>query len=168
MSRRDSNCGFRLQERQVTIGDQLIVVVQFDDLKDKIKKALTDEGILSLEIMRNTRKLIKAEEPFQKRKLRTNGPRVLLLKMNDEQSAGLNLTNLNTRSVSTLGWHQQNNGRIRRFGQTTNSIDTYRYGDLWIEREQKAELSMVARAVLRQYTYCVSIGSAESMARDSM
>jgi hypothetical protein len=59
MSRRDSDCQFRLQERQVTIGDRLIVFVQFDDPKDKIKKALTEhEGILSLEITGNIRKLI--------------------------------------------------------------------------------------------------------------
>ena len=133
----------------ITSGDRLIVFVQFDDLKDKIKEALTDEGISSLEITGNIRKMIKAVEPFQKAKPGKNDPRVLLLKMDDEQSAGLNLTNLNhaifvhpllaPTKQAYQAYETQAIGRIRRFGQTkkvhthrflvTNSIDTEIYND---------------------------------------
>jgi SNF2 family DNA or RNA helicase len=133
----------------ITSGDRLIVFVQFDDLKDKVKEALSDEGIPSLEITGNIRKMIKAVEPFQKTKPGKNDPRVLLLKMDDEQSAGLNLTNLNhaifvhpllaPTKQAYQAYETQAIGRIRRFGQTktvhiwrflvTNSIDTEIYDD---------------------------------------
>jgi SNF2 family DNA or RNA helicase len=133
----------------ITSGDRLIVFVQFDDLKEKIKEALTDEGIPSLEITGNIRKMIKAVEPFQKTKPGKNDPRVLLLKMDDEQSAGLNLTNLNhaifvhpllaPTKQAYRAYETQAVGRIRRFGQSktvhvwrflvTNSIDTEIYDD---------------------------------------
>jgi SNF2 family DNA or RNA helicase len=73
-------------------GDRLLIFCQFDDLKDKVKEALTCSDIKSLEVKGTVTQQISTLSIFQKDKPDKSDPRVLLLKMDDEQSAGLNLT----------------------------------------------------------------------------
>jgi hypothetical protein len=59
----------------------------------------------------------------------TNDPRVLLLKMDDEQSAGLNLTNLN----HVIFVHPLLVPTKQRADPTLRTDDEFhRYGDLWL------------------------------------
>jgi SNF2 family DNA or RNA helicase len=124
--------------------DRIIVFCQFNDLKDKVRKALTEAGVASLQVEGNVQRQVKALSIFQKAKPAKNDPRVLVLKMDDEQSAGLNLTNLNhaifvhplfANNQQEYDAHEtQAIGRIRRFGQikkvhvwrflARNTIDT--------------------------------------------
>jgi SNF2 family DNA or RNA helicase len=124
--------------------DRLIVFCQFDDLKDKVRKALKEAGVASLQVEGNVQRRVKALSIFQKDKPAKDDPRVLVLKMDDEQSAGLNLTNLNhaifvhpllANNQQEYDAHEtQAIGRIRRFGQmktvhvwrflARNTIDT--------------------------------------------
>jgi hypothetical protein len=73
-------------------GDRLIVFCQFDDLKTKVKEALEEHNISSLEVKGTVTQQIKTVAIFQKETPEPSDPHVLLLKMDDEQSAGLNLT----------------------------------------------------------------------------
>lgn len=127
--------------------DRLIVFCQFDDLKEKVKEALNLHNIASLEVKGTVTKQINTIAIFQKQKPDKNDPRVLLLKMDDEQSAGLNLTNLNhaifvhpllaDSKVEYDAYETQAIGRIRRYGQektvhvwrflAQNTIDTEIY-----------------------------------------
>lgn len=109
-------------------GDRLIIFCQFDDLKGKIQEALDTSGILSLQVNGSVDKQTKAVSIFQKAKPSKDDPKVLILKMDDEQSAGLNLTNLNhavfvhpllaESQVKYDSFETQAIGRIRRYGQT--------------------------------------------------
>jgi hypothetical protein len=107
--------------------DRLIVFCQFDDLKEKVKEALKVSGVASLEVEGTVVKQMKTIALFQKDKPNREDPRVLLLKMDDEESCGLNLTNLNhaifvhpllaDSQQEYEAYETQAIGRIRRFGQ---------------------------------------------------
>jgi hypothetical protein len=60
-----------------------------------VKDALKEHRILSLKVKGPFMQQINNISVFQKEMVDKNDPRVLLLKMDDEQSAGLNSTNLN-------------------------------------------------------------------------
>jgi SNF2 family DNA or RNA helicase len=72
--------------------DRIIVFCQFDDLKALIVEALSANTIKSLQVKGTVAQQINTLSIFQKDKPDKGDPRVLLLKMDDEQSAGLNLT----------------------------------------------------------------------------
>jgi SNF2 family DNA or RNA helicase len=120
----------------IAAGDRLIVFVQFEDLKAKVREALADQGIASLQIGGTILQMMKAVEPFQDENPAADKPRVLLLKMDDEQSAGLNLTNLNhaifvhpllaQSRAAYKAYETQAIGRIRRYGQR-KQVNTWRY-----------------------------------------
>ena len=107
--------------------DRVLVFCQFDDLQEKVKKALALSGIEALEVKGTVQQQIKVIAQFQKEKPSKSDPRVLLLKMDDEQAAGLNLTNLNhaifvhpllaESQQEYKAYETQSIGRIRRFGQ---------------------------------------------------
>lgn len=98
-----------------------------DGLAEKVKDALSDSGIVSVEVKGTVAHQISTISVFQKEKPAKGDPRVLLLKMDDEQSAGLNLTNLNHAVfVHPLladsqeeydAYETQAIGRLRRYGQ---------------------------------------------------
>ena len=107
--------------------DRVLVFCQFDDLQGKVKKALGLSDIEALEVKGTVQQQIKVISQFQNEKPSKSDPRVLLLKMDDEQAAGLNLTNLNhaifvhpllAESLQEYkAYETQSIGRIRRFGQ---------------------------------------------------
>jgi SNF2-related domain len=72
--------------------DRMIIFCQFDDLKAKVLEALSASNIKSMEVKGSVVQQINTLSIFQKDKPEKTDPRVLLLKMDDEQSAGLNLT----------------------------------------------------------------------------
>ena len=107
--------------------DRVLVFCQFEDLKEKVKSALGASGVEALEVSGTVQQQIKTIAKFQKDKPGKNDPRVLLLKMDDEQAAGLNLTNMNhaifvhpllaETQQEYNAYETQSIGRIRRFGQ---------------------------------------------------
>lgn len=111
----------------ISQGDKLIIFCQFDDLKATVSETLKESGIRSLEVKGTTEKMVETVSVFQKETTSHEDPCVLILKMDDEQSAGLNLTNLNHAIFvhPLLAESQQNYdayetqaiGRIRRYGQ---------------------------------------------------
>ena len=72
--------------------DRIIVFCQFDDLKALVAEALRASNIQSLQVKGTVAQQINTLTIFQKEIPDKGDPRVLLLKMDDEQSAGLNLT----------------------------------------------------------------------------
>ena len=72
--------------------DRIIVFCQFDDLKALFADALQASHIQSLQVKGTVAQQINTLMIFQKDIPDKGDPRVLLLKMDDEQSAGLNLT----------------------------------------------------------------------------
>ncbi|KAL7565128.1 hypothetical protein ACA910_021509 [Epithemia clementina (nom. ined.)] len=133
----------------IEAGDRVLVFSQFDDLKDKVAEALMESGMKTIQVKGSVKHQVKSLSVFQKEKPSSDDPRILLLKMDDEQSAGLNLTNLNHAIfVHPLlaGSQQQYDayetqaiGRIRRYGQkktvyvhrflVTDTIDTEIYNE---------------------------------------
>jgi len=133
----------------IASGDRLIIFCQFDDLKSKILEALSAYNIPAKEVKGSVQQQTKVLSVFQKEKLEKDDPRVLLLKMDDEQSAGLNLTYLNhaifvhpllaASQQEYDAYETQAIGRIRRFGQSKtvyvhrflamNTIDTKIYNE---------------------------------------
>ena len=111
----------------IAVGERMIIFVQFDDLKQKIAQALERSNIKAVMVQGSVEKQVKALRPFQDEKPGKHDPRVLLLKMDDEQSAGLNLTQLNhvlfahpllaDNQQSYDAYETQAIGRIRRYGQ---------------------------------------------------
>ena len=111
----------------IVAGDRLIVFCQFDDLAGKVCAALSRSGVLSMQVCGTVQQQVKAVSIFQKDKPEKNDPHVLILKMDDEQSAGLNLTNLNhaifvhpllaASQQKYEAYETQSLGRIRRYGQ---------------------------------------------------
>ena len=97
-----------------------------DDLAAKVKEALSASGVKSVEVKGTVTQQIGTIAVFQKDVPAVGDPRVLLLKMDDEQSAGLNLTNMNHAVfVHPLladsqqeydAYETQAIGRIRRYG----------------------------------------------------
>jgi SNF2 family DNA or RNA helicase len=117
-------------------GDRIIVFCQFDDLKNKVGEAFKDSKIEALQLNGPVSRQIKTVSIFQKENPDKKDARVLLLKMDDEQSAGLNLTNLNHAIfVHPLlagsqqeydAYETQAIGRIRRFGQN-KTVHVWRF-----------------------------------------
>jgi hypothetical protein len=116
--------------------DRLIVFCQFDDLIAKVMEALKDAAVDVLTLTGSVSQMVKAVSVFQKEKPSKSDPRVLLLKMDDEQSAGLNLTGLNhaifvhpllaNSQVEYDAYETQAIGRIRRYGQA-KTVHVWRY-----------------------------------------
>jgi SNF2 family DNA or RNA helicase len=116
--------------------DRLIVFCQFDDLIAKVMDALKDAAVDVLTLTGTVTQMVKAVSVFQKEKPSKSDPRVLLLKMDDEQSAGLNLTGLNhaifvhpllaNSQVEYDAYETQAIGRIRRYGQS-KTVHVWRY-----------------------------------------
>jgi SNF2 family DNA or RNA helicase len=111
----------------IATGDRLIIFCQFDDLTVKVVDALESRKIVALQVQGSVQKKTKTLSVFQKDKPDASDPRVLLLKMDDEQSAGLNLTNLNhaifvhpllaANQAEYEAYETQAIGRIRRYGK---------------------------------------------------
>lgn len=109
-------------------GDRVIVFVQFDDLEDKVSEALQSIGVKSLRVKGTVQQQVQALNLLQKEIPGKDDPRVLLLKMDDEKSSGINLTTCNHAVfVHPLladtqqqydAYETQAIGRIRRYGQT--------------------------------------------------
>lgn len=109
-------------------GDRTIIFYQFDNLCEKITDALDEAHLKWLQVEKNVNKAIKTVQVFQQAKPCKDDPKILLLKMDDEQSAGLNLTGLNhaifvhpllSQSQQDYdAYETQAIGRIRRYGQT--------------------------------------------------
>jgi hypothetical protein len=76
-------------------GDRLMIFCQFDDLTAKVVKALAIRNIITLQVQGSVFQKAKTLRVFQKDDPGPNDPRVVMLKMDDDQSAGLNLTHLN-------------------------------------------------------------------------
>ena len=112
----------------VNNNDRCIVFVQFQDLKDKIAEALENNGIKSLQVKGTVNQQIKALDVMQKEVPGKDDPRVLLLTMDDESSAGVNLTTCNhaifvhpllaESEQQYKAYETQAIGRVRRYGQT--------------------------------------------------
>ena len=108
--------------------DRCIVFVQFQDLKDKIGEALENNGVKSLQVKGTVNQQIKALDVMQKEVPGKDDPRVLLLTMDDESSAGVNLTTCNhaifvhpllaETDQQYKAYETQAIGRVRRYGQT--------------------------------------------------
>ena len=109
-------------------GDRVIVFVQFQDLKEKVAESLVDRGVKALQVKGTISQQVKALDVLQKELPAIDDPRVLLLTMDDESSAGVNLTTCNQAvfvhplladtQQQYLAYETQAIGRIRRFGQT--------------------------------------------------
>jgi hypothetical protein len=120
----------------VANGDRAIVFSQFDDLKKKIGEALLDSGIKSLEVQGTVQKQVKTLDILQKETPAKDDPRVLLLTMDNESSAGVNLTTCNhaffvhpllaNSQQQYDAYETQAIGRIRRYGQT-KTVHVWRY-----------------------------------------
>ena len=130
-------------------GDRVIVFVQFDDLKKTVKEALELSDVPALQVKGTVQQQTKSLSILQKEVPGKNDPRVLLLTMDDESSAGVNLTTCNHAIfVHPLlaetqqqydAYETQAIGRIRRYGQTktvhiwrylaTSTIDTEIYNE---------------------------------------
>lgn len=117
-------------------GDRIILFCQFDDLTSKVEEALSSCNIKSVQVKGSVSQQIKTLNVFQKDKPGKDDPRVLLLKMDDEQSAGLNLTKLNhavfvhpllaDSKQAYTAYETQAIGRIRRFGQS-KTVQIHRF-----------------------------------------
>jgi len=112
-------------------GSLTLVIFRADDLSAKVKEALASAGIKALEVKGTVTQQISTIAIFQKDEPAKGDPRVLMLKLDDEQSAGLNLTHLNHAVfVHPLlagsqqeydAYETQAIGRLRRFG-TSNCL----------------------------------------------
>lgn len=146
LDRDDDNTGGKYGRKLTTIvdkvkeitatGDRVLVFCQFDDLMGKVCEALEDGAIPTQRLKGTILKKIATLSAFQKAKPGKNDPRVLVLKMDDEESAGLNLTNLNhavfvhpllADSQSAYdAYETQAIGRIRRYGQK-KTVNVWRF-----------------------------------------
>ena len=75
--------------------DRVIVFIQFQDLKQKVADALHQRGVKTLQVKGRVSVQIKVLDVLQKEVAGPSDPRVLLLMMDDESSAGVNLTTCN-------------------------------------------------------------------------
>ena len=117
-------------------GDRVIVFVQFDDLKQKVSEALLNRGVKSLQVTGRVQEQTKTIDILQKETPDKDDPRVLLLTMDNESSAGVNLTTCNhavfvhpllADSVQQYkAYETQAIGRLRRYGQT-KKVHIWRY-----------------------------------------
>jgi len=123
-------------KKLVSDDDRVIVFVQFQDLKDKVAEALSKYGVKTLQVKGTVQQQVKALDVLQKEQPDKHDPRVLLLTMDDESSAGVNLTTCNHAVfVHPLladtqqqydAYETQAIGRIRRYGQT-KTVHIWRY-----------------------------------------
>jgi SNF2 family DNA or RNA helicase len=129
--------------------DRLIVFCQFDDLKAKVLEALKDANIGAVSLEGTVKQMCHRVSVFQKEAPDASDPRVLVLKMDDEQSAGLNLTRLNHAvfvhpllagsQTEFDAYETQAIGRIRRYGQS-KTVHVWRYfANHTVDTEIKAE-----------------------------
>lgn len=117
-------------------GDRVILFVQFQDLKDIVAEALESNGVKTLQVKGTVNQQIKALSILQKEIPDKKDPRVLLLTMDDESSAGVNLTTCNhaifvhpllaDTQQQYEAYETQAIGRIRRYGQT-KTVHIWRY-----------------------------------------
>jgi len=133
---RDAEDGSKLTKMIQTIqgiiagGDRMIIFAQFDDLIERIAQTMKRNGIETVQVKGRVEEQVKRLKPFQVESPKEGDPRVLLLKMDDEQSSGLNLTMLNhilfvhpllaTTQQQYDAYETQAIGRVRRFGQRKN------------------------------------------------
>mmetsp|Transcript_5343 Transcript_5343/g.5881 ORF Transcript_5343/g.5881 Transcript_5343/m.5881 type:complete len:626 (-) Transcript_5343:87-1964(-) len=133
---RDVEDGSKLTKMIQTIqgiiadGDRMIIFAQFDDLIERIAQTMKRNGIQTVQVKGRVEEQVKRLKPFQAESPKEGEPRVLLLKMDDEQSSGLNLTMLNhilfvhpllaTTQQQYDAYETQAIGRVRRFGQHKN------------------------------------------------
>ena len=120
----------------VARNDRVIVFAQFQDLKEKVSEALESVGVKTLQVKGTVNQQIKALSILQKEVPDKKDPRVLLLTMDDESSAGVNLTTCNhavfvhpllaDTQQQYEAYETQAIGRIRRYGQT-KTVHIWRY-----------------------------------------
>jgi SNF2 family DNA or RNA helicase len=120
----------------VSNGDRVIVFVQFDDLKQIVADALLAREVLSIQVKGSVQQQVRALGVLQKEKPDKQDPKVILLKMDDETSAGVNLTTCNhaifvhpllaTTRQEYEAYETQAIGRIRRYGQT-KTVHVWRF-----------------------------------------
>lgn len=120
----------------VSKDDRVIVFVQFDDLKQKVAEALEHRKVKTLQVKGTVQQQVKSLDVVQKETPDKDDPRVLLLTMDDESSAGVNLTTCNHAIfVHPLladtqqqydAYETQAIGRIRRYGQS-KTVFIWRY-----------------------------------------
>ena len=123
-------------KRIVQEGDRIIIFVQFKDLKEKVAEALRENGVKALQVKGPVSSQVKALDVLQKEKPDKKDPRVLLLTMDDESSAGVNLTTCNhaifvhpllaDSQQQYEAYETQAIGRIRRYGQL-KTVNIWRY-----------------------------------------
>lgn len=114
--------------QKIPKSQRILVFIQFEDLCGKISEALNSAKIKHVTLTGSVKVRANTLESFQNSDSDPDGPRVLMLKMNDSSAAGSNLTTanhviflgplftnslLNYRAVET-----QAIGRCRRYGQT--------------------------------------------------
>lgn len=116
--------------------DRVIVFVQFSSLKKKVAEVLEKNGVKTLQVRGTVQQQIKALDIMQKEVPDQNDPRTLILTMDDESSAGVNLTTCNhaifvhpllaeTKQLYDA-YETQAVGRIRRYGQM-KTVHVWRY-----------------------------------------
>lgn len=72
--------------------ERVIVFCQFDDLQKTVLEALKEVRVIATVMKGSVREMTKIVDVFQRKVPEDGDSRVLLLKMDDEQSSGLNLT----------------------------------------------------------------------------
>jgi len=116
--------------------DRVIVFVQFSSLKKKVAEVLEKNGVKTLQVRGTVQQQIKALDIMQKEVPDRSDPRTLILTMDDESSAGVNLTTCNhaifvhpllaeTKQLYDA-YETQAVGRIRRYGQM-KTVHVWRY-----------------------------------------
>lgn len=129
--------------------DRLILFCQFDDLKAKVIEAHNDASSEAVSLEGTVKYTCHGVSVCQKDAPDPSDPRVLVLKMDDEQSAGLNLTRLNHAvfvhpllacSLTEYdAYETQAIGRIRRYGQS-KKVHVWRcYANHTVYMDIKAE-----------------------------
>lgn len=116
--------------------DRVLIFCQFDDLKKKISEALDTNSIANISMEGTVNQLTKLMSIIQKEVPAKNDPRVLLLKMDDESSAGANLMTCNHAIIvhplladtkqQYVSYETQAIGRVRRYGQK-KTVHVWRY-----------------------------------------
>jgi SNF2 family DNA or RNA helicase len=145
MDKSDSNVGcygaklsavVKQVKQLVEGGDRVICFVQFEDLKMKVQEALKENEVLALIVKGTVQQKAAALDVMQKETPEKGDPRVLILTMDDESSAGINLTTCNhavfvhpllaDTQQQYEAYETQSIGRIRRYGQT-KTVHIWRY-----------------------------------------
>jgi hypothetical protein len=106
--------------------DQVLLFMQYDDLMEKVEKALNDNKITNYCIMKSLKRTVSYMDAFQT-EIGKTARKVLMLNLSDESASGANLTNANhviflspLKADSQYFYDAamtQAIGRARRFGQ---------------------------------------------------